>query len=133
VGTALAYGQVGPTEINEDRLHDDRILALADKVHLHLDPDIQKRFPVSTLARVRIRLIDGRELVLDSIGTRGDHQTPFSEAELDQKTRRYARVLLNEEEIDELISLCKAVDDIEDIAELVGATSSAIKKSDRIN
>lgn len=131
VGAALTYGQVGPTEICEEKLRDDRILALASKVHLYLDPEAQKRFPSFILARVEVNFIDGAKLALDSVPIRGDHQNPFTEQELDEKFRRFARILLKDEDIDKTISLVKNVERIENTRSLVEEVSSAINNSNR--
>ncbi|NIP85425.1 MAG: MmgE/PrpD family protein, partial [Planctomycetales bacterium] len=43
-GNEAWYG-VGPRRLLEDRLHDDRVLALAGRVNLIADPGLTARFP----------------------------------------------------------------------------------------
>jgi 2-methylcitrate dehydratase PrpD len=129
VGAALAYGQVGPTEICEEKLRDNNILALARKVHLYLDSDIQKHFPSHTLARVELKLADGSTLTVDPFPLKGDYQNPFTQEELEDKFRQFSGSLLKDEQITEIISSCNKLKEIDDISNLVEQLGCAINNS----
>ena len=131
VGAALAYGQVGPAEMCEEKLRDERILAFARKVHLYLDSDIQKRFPSLTLARVEVTLTDGSRLAADPAPMQGDYQNPFTDEEMDERFQRYARTLIDEEDISDIISLEKRVEEIENIKVLIEMVNFAMRRSIR--
>jgi len=126
VGAALAYGRVGPTEISKERLNDDRIITVAKKVHLYNEPDTDNHFPKQTMARVEVKLKDGRSLTMDPIPLRGDYQNPFTEEEMDEKFRCYASTLLVDEDIRGLISLGKKVEEIENTSRLTEKLNGAI-------
>lgn len=129
VGAALAYGQVGPTEICEEKLQDNKILALAKRVHLHLDADIQKQFPARTLARIELKLTDGSTLTVDPFPLKGDYQNPFTQEELEDKFRRFSASLLEAERINEIILFCNKSNKIDDISSLVEHLGCAINNS----
>jgi 2-methylcitrate dehydratase PrpD len=129
VGAALAYGQVGPTEICEERLQDSKILALANKVQLYLDADIQKQFPTHTLARVEVELTDGSTLTVNAFPLKGDYQNPLTQEELEDKFRRFSASRLKDTHINEIISFCNKADQIDDISSIVEHIGSAINNS----
>jgi 2-methylcitrate dehydratase PrpD len=129
VGAALAYGRVGPTEISEDKLKDERILVFAKKVHLFLDHDIQRSFPSSTLARVELILIDGTRFTVAPVPTRGDYQNPFTEEELEDKFRRYTEKLLKDGDINETISLIKDIEQAENVSKVTERLNDAVNNN----
>ncbi|MGD8760873.1 MAG: MmgE/PrpD family protein [Desulfobacteraceae bacterium] len=129
VGAALAYGQVGPTEICEQKLQDNKILTLANKVELHLDADIQKQFPTHTLARVEVELTDGSSITMDPFPLKGDHRNPLTQEELEDKFRRFSASRLKDVQLNEIISLCHKVDQLDDISSLTEHVGSAINES----
>lgn len=129
VGAALAYGQVSPTEICEEKLQDSKILALANKVQLHLDAGIQKQFPAHTLARVEVRLTDGTTLTVDPSPLKGDYQNPFTQEEIEDKFRRFSASRLKNAHINEIISFCHNAEQIDDISKIVEHVGSAINNS----
>jgi len=129
VGAALAYGQVGPTEICEEKLQDNKILTLANKVELYLDADIQKQFPAHTLARVEVKLTDGSTLTVDPFPLKGDYQNPFTQEELEDKFRRFSASRLKDAQINEIISFCNKANEIDDISSLAEQVGSALNNS----
>lgn len=129
VGAALAYDRVSPREICEEKLKDNKILALANKVHLYLDADIQKQFPGQTLARVELKLTDGSTLTADPFPLKGDYQNPFTQEELEDKFRRFAASRLELEHLNEIILLCHKSDNIDDISSLVTRVECAVNNS----
>ena len=129
VGAALAYGQVGPTEICEEKLQDNKVLTLANKVELHLDADIQKQFPAHTLARVEVELTDGSTITMDPFPLKGDYQNPLTQQELEDKFRRFCASRLKDVQLNEIVSLCNKADQIDDISSLADYVGSAINNS----
>lgn len=129
VGAALAYGQVGPTEICEEKLMDNKILDIAGKVHMHLDPGIQKNFPAHTSARVELTFVDGSTLAVDPTPLKGDYQNPFTREEMEDKFRQFSSSLLKDEQASEIISFCNNVTGIDDISSRVKNIGCAINNS----
>lgn len=68
------------------------VAALADKVWLHLDPELDARFPAETLSRVMIRS-EGRGFVSPVTAPRGEASAPPSWADLEEKLQRATRIV----------------------------------------
>jgi 2-methylcitrate dehydratase PrpD len=92
------YG-VGPHQLLEDYLHDERVLSLAERIDLVTDPDLTARFPGRFLARVTVETGDGRSLDSGETTFRGEQDLPFSESELRTKYRWLADDLLSAERV----------------------------------
>lgn len=85
VAAALARGGFAPADLAADRREDPSVLALADRVELVADPDLEARFPAECLARVELRTGDGRTVSSDVTRARGAHERPLSDAEVRAK------------------------------------------------
>jgi 2-methylcitrate dehydratase PrpD len=92
------YG-VGPRQLLEAYLHDERVLSLAERIDLIADPDLTARFPARFLARVTVETGDGRSLDSGETTFRGEQDLPFSESELRAKYRWLADDLLSAERV----------------------------------
>ncbi len=90
VAAAVVDGTVGPAQVL-DRLGDPEIVGLARRVRIRVDPELDRQFPMQTLARVELALRDGRVLTSRVRCARGDAEDPMSEDELRTKFRRLAR------------------------------------------
>lgn len=68
-----------------DAMNDPVTLALARRVRLTVDPEIDRAVPEKRMARVAIRLADGKQLEAFREFADGDPEIPFSDANLDAK------------------------------------------------
>jgi 2-methylcitrate dehydratase PrpD len=62
VATYLVHGNTGPESFRGDALHDERVLALAERVDLVGDSGIAARWPAEAAAEATVELEDGRML-----------------------------------------------------------------------
>jgi len=60
VAVALTDGNAGPQQFTSDKIADPRLVDLAHKVRLEIDPEIEQIYPRAFPGRVAIRLRDGR-------------------------------------------------------------------------
>jgi len=90
------YG-VGPRQLLEDNLRDERVLALAERIRLISDSELTARFPGRFLARVTVKTSDGRYFKSGETTFRGEEEFPFSEDELRAKYRWLASDILSPE------------------------------------
>jgi len=90
---------VGPTQLLEDNLHNEQVLALAERVRLIEAPDITARFPGRFLARVTVKTNDGRQFESGETTFRGEQDFPFSDDELRAKYRWLAGDILSPERV----------------------------------
>ncbi len=86
----LVHGRAGIDEFTEAGVHDAGLRALHDKVTLHLDADIDARYPAVWSGRVEVDTTDGRLLRASVREPKGDPGNPLSRAELEEKFRRLA-------------------------------------------
>jgi 2-methylcitrate dehydratase PrpD len=84
VAAALVRGRLGTAEVSEP-FDDPDILRLADAVEMGEDDDMNRQFPGQRLARVALRLADGRRLTSPVMQARGDPETPLTTDELAAK------------------------------------------------
>jgi 2-methylcitrate dehydratase PrpD len=87
LAAALVGGGFAPAALAEDRRTDPTVLALADRVELVVDPDLEARFPADCLARVELDTADGRTLSSGVTRARGAVERPLSSAERRSKAR----------------------------------------------
>ena len=85
VAAAVVFGGVGVDTFDDERIEDERVTRLMQRVTMHVDEDIGKDKPSLTEARVRVTLKDGRVLVREAHGARGYPDRPASAAELEAK------------------------------------------------
>lgn len=86
------------------------VVALARRVSLRLDPELDARFPAETLSRVTIRS-NGNTLISPVTAPRGEASAPPSWAALEGKLRQVSRFAATSAQQDELIDACNRLRD----------------------
>jgi len=116
----VVRGGAGYAALDDSALDDPTITALRHRVHVAEDPAMSALAPKLRPARVTVTLADGRSATHSCDSHRGDFSDPFSEAELRDKFRELAGVVLLPQGV---AAVERAVDDIEewpDISDLTG-------------
>ena len=85
VAAAVAQGATGVTAFYREKLTDADTLALAQRVSVAADPEMDLRRYDYPAARVTVSLHNGRTLTESVIAHHGDHQNPASPQELQSK------------------------------------------------
>jgi 2-methylcitrate dehydratase PrpD len=116
---AIVFGQVGIDTFDDDRICDERVLAMMQRVTMRVDPEVGKGAPALTEARVRVHLKNGRTLSQDAHGARGYPERPASDAELEAKFMACATRVLSKEKAREVLARLRG---FEQIADLRGLT-----------
>ncbi|MGX1789528.1 MmgE/PrpD family protein [Bosea sp. NPDC055332] len=86
------------------------VVALARKVSLRLDPELDTRFPAETLARVTVRS-GGNTLTSPVTAPRGEASAPPSWADLEDKLRQAGRLAATPAQQERLIMACNRLRD----------------------
>ena len=94
IGCLLVRGAVGPEEMAGDAFNDVRILKIVDSVILKEDPAITAQFPEKCLARVKVRLTDGKTVESGTLSAKGDPDSPYSLEEMQDKFLTLTRAKL---------------------------------------
>ncbi|MBF6180805.1 MmgE/PrpD family protein [Nocardia otitidiscaviarum] len=91
VATALVRGAVGLTDFEPAARTDSTVLALMDKISVHLDPEADAAYPRSGRpAEVTITTTDGRVFAQRVQHPYGEPSNPMHDADLEAKARRLA-------------------------------------------
>lgn len=85
VAAMLVDGALSPAAFAPERLRDTRLLAVADRVRVGVDPEFDGLFPATQGAAVGVTTVDGSRFEIRVDGARGGPQRPLSSAELDEK------------------------------------------------
>jgi 2-methylcitrate dehydratase PrpD len=90
-------GHAGFAALDDTAVHDPVIAALRQRVTVAEDSAMTALVPRLKPARVTITLTDGRQATHTCDSHRGDFQAPYTEAELREKFRELAGVVVTSE------------------------------------
>ena len=95
--TMAVRGSAGYSALDDTALSDPVIAGLRHRVHIAEDPAMTAVAPRLRPARVTMTLTDGQQVTRSRDSHRGDFDEPFAEAELREKFRELAGVVLTQE------------------------------------
>jgi 2-methylcitrate dehydratase PrpD len=113
-------GGAGYHALDDSALDDPAILALRRRVHVTEDPAMTAMAPRLRPVRVTVTLTDGRHNTHSRESHRGDFQQPFAEAEIREKFRELASVVLRPEGVSSVENAVDRCEEWQSIAELTG-------------
>jgi 2-methylcitrate dehydratase PrpD len=90
----IVIGNAGHASLNDAALHNPVIRSLRPRIHVAEDPAMTAVAPRLRPARVTMMLKDGRGATSACDSHRGDFHKPFAEAEIREKFRELAEVVL---------------------------------------
>jgi 2-methylcitrate dehydratase PrpD len=117
---ALLRGAVGQAEFEDEVVRDPGVVALRDRVSAAADEGVREEE-----VHARIVLADGRALEKHVEHAIGSLERPMTDEDLVAKFRGQARGVLSAKEMDELLSLCWSVSDLDDAARIARAAVPA--------
>ncbi|WP_433629302.1 MmgE/PrpD family protein [Halomicrococcus sp. NG-SE-24] len=104
LAAALHNGEFTPAELDDDQRENPTIRALADRVELVVDDDLENRFPSECLARVELIMNDGCILTSGVTRARGARERPLPPAERRAKAADLFGLTLPRETVDHVES-----------------------------
>jgi 2-methylcitrate dehydratase PrpD len=114
MGVPTGYGWV-----TGERWKDPAVLALADRVHLEVDPEAEQALAHGYMrARVTVELADGRSERAEVTYARGNPQNPLSDAELRAKFLSLAGPAIGLEAAGRLSDLLEGLEEVRSAAEI---------------
>jgi 2-methylcitrate dehydratase len=130
VGVALLDGQVGPEQLETERVRRDDVQDLLARIHVEAAADLTAAYPERTAARVHIGLRDGRELHREQSDFEGSPTRPMSWDRVVQKLHwlgePFADATLRAEIIDAVWRLDEV--SVAELAGLLGAVSPQVQR-----
>jgi 2-methylcitrate dehydratase len=120
VAAVLLDGAFSDAIFSPERFTDPRILALADRITVHDDPELTRQFPQAFPCRVEITTRDGKNHVARLQNPRGHHDDPMSDDEVADKFRALAGQRLPPSRVEAALQRLWHVEQCSTIHELFG-------------
>jgi len=124
---ALVRDAREPSFFLDDAIQDPAIRAVARKVTLHAEPEMQVHYPLRNTAHVTIQLNDGRTFEKTVLDAKGTPANPCSEEEIRAKFRQLAATTLKDEAIMKILSLVDQIETLPSVEPLSAALRSGVK------
>jgi len=96
VAHALVHGSVRLNAFRPERLGDDEMRALMQKIECVADTELSKGYPTQRAAQVEIEMNDGRKYAHFQPTRKGDPEMPLTDAELNDKFMELAVPVIGE-------------------------------------
>jgi 2-methylcitrate dehydratase PrpD len=119
VAMRVIKGKNGFRDYSETNLRDPEIKALARRVRLELDDEIQAMFPQKRAVRVTLKLKNGVVHKQKLDGARGTPVNPMSKGEVEDKFRDLATVVLPRSRVEEIARVVRGLDEVKSISPLL--------------
>ena len=130
VGVALLDGQVGPEQLETERVRRDDVQDLLARVHVEAAPDLTAAYPERTEARVHITCNDGRKLHREQSDFEGSPTRPMSWDRVVQKFHWLGEPFADTALRAEIIDAVDRLDEIS-VAELAGLLGAVSPEAQR--
>jgi 2-methylcitrate dehydratase len=130
VSVALLDGQVGPEQLETERVRRDDVQDVLARVHVEAAADLTAAYPERTAARVHIALHDGRELHREQSDFEGSPTRPMSWDRVVQKLHWLGEPFADATLRAEIIDAVWRLDEISvgELAGLLGAVSPQVQR-----
>jgi len=117
VALSLYHDPMDPDSFDDVRVRDQRIRAMARRVKLKIDEEIEQKH-WDRAARVTVHLSDGRRITALVVHFRGAPKNPVTKAELEDKARRLTAAFLTPRGFDRLVEAVFGLEKIERLSVL---------------
>ena len=124
VAAAICYGRTDVTAFLPERVDDADIRALAERISLDSDPEMNLRRYDYPSARVAVQLADGRLRKAEVTSQRGDFSNPAGREELLGKFDLLSRDALGVDKVKPAIETVSRLDRLSDVGELTALLST---------
>ena len=104
-----------PASFAEDRLKNERLYKLIEKITITANPEFDKLFPEMQPSKVTINTMDGRSLTHREDYPKGDPWSPMTQEDLDVKFKSLAKPIVSPEL---QAQIRRAVFDVEKLANI---------------
>lgn len=118
VAAALTHGRISPDEFTAEKIADPRLLGLAKRVEVVVDPEIDRLAPEKRGASVEISVKGGPKYEWAVENPRGEPENPVSREELEDKFRSLVGPILGAGNVQRIIDVVADIESLEDVGEL---------------
>ena len=122
ISAALLDGQVGPTQLTDERIQAPDAQAMVARIECRADAQLTARFPQELSARITVRTKDGRELVVEHVGYEGGLDKPMGWDRVVEKFHWLSEAYADEQLRSRIIDAVQEIDSrpISDLIDLLG-------------
>jgi 2-methylcitrate dehydratase len=113
---AIIDRAVGPEQFTEEKLHDPRVQALADKVFVEADPKLEAYISPGI---VEMTTTSGQKYHAEVMRPKGHPMNPMTDADIEHKFRSLARTYMDDTQMTEIIRTVSDLDKLDDIGTLM--------------
>jgi 2-methylcitrate dehydratase PrpD len=118
MAVVLLEGQALLDQFNEGKISDPKILELAKRVEIVLDPEIEKIYPATFANKVEILLNNGKKLEARIDFPSGSPENPMSFDQVVKKFESLANKVVAKDRIDAIIESVERIEKLDDIRKL---------------
>jgi len=122
---ALVDGDVTLDSFSDERLNDESLLELVSRITIHRDAGLTARYPRGIPNRITVTLKDGTQFTEENEFPRGHDRNPMDDLEVEQKFRRLATGLLDEQTQSLVVKQCWELETLTGCGELLGLFPAA--------
>ena len=130
---AVVERKAGIAQFQDRKVRDKKVVEMMKRVTLYVDEDLEKLGYDKVRARIRIRLKNGRVIEGRYDVARGHPEKPMSWAELGDKFRDCAELVLPRKNAEETIQLAARIEELKSLNPLFRALSGAPVRSTEKN
>lgn len=120
VALGLTYGHARQSCFTPALVADDSLRALASRVQVMVDPDLERLLPRERVSILEVRTTDGRSLRAEVRFPRGEPELPFSDADVEAKFLDNASMALPEASARAIIEQVRTLDARPSCTDLIG-------------
>lgn len=120
---AVLEGKAGIAQFQDRKVRDKKVIELMKRVTLSVDDELESLGYDQVRSRIRIMLKNGRTIEGRNDVARGHPEKPMSWAELGEKFRDCAALVLPEKKADDAIELVARIDELRSLRPLLRALS----------
>lgn len=115
IARVIVDGRLTPDTFSDEAIRDPAVIALAERVQMEADPELERHPPGSRPSVVLILLKDGRSVSRRVDYPKGSSGAPFTAAELEEKFLSCARRALTAEAATEALHMIQGLESIQDL------------------
>jgi 2-methylcitrate dehydratase PrpD len=119
VAVSMLTGRALLDEFSEEKIADPEVLALAKKVTVVADPELQPLYPKLYPARIIMTMRDGRILKAMVRTPKGDPEWTLTRDELLERFRTLAGRVYANDQVEEIISVVTSLEELERVPDLL--------------
>lgn len=118
VAAALLDGNINLSTFT-DRLNDENLLRLVDKVKVEVDGDLDRLYPEAIPNRIEVRLRSGVYLTKEIIYPKGHPKNPLTDIEVEEKFRNLGQWYFTNKETDSVLESLWRLEEMKDTREML--------------